>query len=166
MGWVKNDRCSRAEGPEELAPWVRKLNLPVGLSRLLGHTFTRDNYHTSPHPRGVHPRGVHPRLAGDFSVRAKVTLTNRTETENVGSMQARLECSQIFLPFKEFKVSTSEPSSFSHMCKLIHSLGSMRKARRGPSDRHAWLSCLLVGEFFILQGANILKDLEYLGPRI
>lgn len=99
MGWVENHHCSRAEGPEELAPWVRKLNLPVGLSRLLGHTSTGDNYHTSPHPRGVHPR-----LAGDFSVRAKVTLTNRTETEDVGSMQARLECSQIFLPFKEFKV--------------------------------------------------------------
>ena len=70
MGWVENHRCSRAEGAKELVPWVRKLYLPVGLSRLLGHTSTWDNYHTSPHPRGGHPK-----LAGDFSVRAKVTLT-------------------------------------------------------------------------------------------
>lgn len=60
------------------------------------------------------PGGVHPKLAGDFSVRAKVTLTN-------ASLQG-------------VQSSVSEPSSCSHMLKMIHALVSMRRARSGSSD--------------------------------
>lgn len=133
MGWVENHRCSRAEGPEELVPWVRKLNLPVGLSRLLGHTSTWDNYHTSPHPRGVHSK-----LAGDFSVRAKVTLN--ASFQGVQSFSVRTE---FLLPHAQ-----DDPC-----------LGEHRQSKeRLIRQTHAWLSCQLAVEFFILQGANILKD--------
>lgn len=88
-----------------ISQWVF---LDYWVTHLPGTTTT-----PAPHPRG----GVHPKLAGDFSGRAKVTLT-KASLLGVQSFSVRTE---FLLP----------------PCKLIHSLGSMRKARRGPSDRHA-----------------------------